>query len=73
MKNVKSMPNHLIAFENYLHIVAMLYYKRNFNIHELLIIPETSKEIMLSKQGAKEGIVIKSHAKPGRKKAKNAN
>lgn len=43
----KNMHNWMIGFENYLNMVAQLYYKKNFNIRELLIIPGENRDAVI--------------------------
>lgn len=65
----KNIPQFIVAFENYLSIVAMLYYKKDMNISELLIIPESVKE-NATKTILVQNPLPKKESKPGRK-AKN--
>lgn len=44
----KNMQGWMIALENYLSMVSQLYYKKNFNIRELLIVPGENREIIIS-------------------------
>lgn len=43
----KNMQGWMIGFENYLNMVAQLYYKKNFNIREMLIIPGETRDVVV--------------------------
>lgn len=34
MKQQKPLSPHIVAFENYLHLITQMYYKKNFNLNE---------------------------------------
>jgi len=50
-----------MAFENYLHMVTMMYYKKNLNINEMLITTDNIKEFIALKpnQQTKESNKLK--------------
>ncbi|KAL4505904.1 hypothetical protein ABPG72_013665 [Tetrahymena utriculariae] len=43
----KNMHTWMIGFENYLSMVAQLYYKKNFNIREILMIPGENRDTVV--------------------------
>lgn len=34
VKQQKPLSPHIVAFENYLHLITQMYYKKNFNLNE---------------------------------------